>query len=330
MLLSTDFVESDLRAEFWREVTRPFFETTPHPDDCNASLEGSLKSRAIGSLLIGPTSFNQQQYRRDRRIVLQGSLDQYLVQLFIAGELEGDCNGRPISVVPGDICAFDLARTFSSRVRTGTTISVILPRERVDKAAGGRSLHGVVLKKGSPVTRLLTDFIVSLSNASADMEHVDALAIEEAVIDLLACGLARHAIDGAKDDPALAQVLRRRALDFIDTNLTEPKLGPTLLMHRFRVSRAHLYRVFAADGGIAKIVKERRLDVACRELMHLDGPPRSITEIALGLGFSSGSQFLRAFRARFDMTPSDLRQHKVELTDPRLAHVQAHFTRFAR
>lgn len=330
LLLSTDLVRSDLRTEYWREITRPFFETTQHPEDSKTTLEGSLTSRAIGSLLIGPTSFNQQQYRRDRRIVLQGGLDQYLVQLFITGMLEGDCDGQSISVGPGDICAFDLARNFESRVHEGATISIMLPRARVDKAAGGRSLHGVVLKKGTPVTRLLADFIVSLSDVSAQMERADALAMEEAAIDLLACGLARHVPDGATSDPALAQVLRRRVLDFIDANLTEPELGPTLLIRRFRVSRAHLYRVFAADGGVTKVVKEKRLDAACRELMHIGGPSRSIIEIAHGLGFSGGSQFLRAFRARFDMTPSDVRQQKGEPADPRLAHVQAHFAGYAQ
>lgn len=330
LLLSTDLVQSDLRTEYWREITRPFFETTQHPEGSNATLEGSLKSRAIGSLLIGPTSFNQQQYRRDRRIVLQGGLDQYLVQLFIAGTLEGDCDGQSISVGPGDICVFDLTRNFKSRAHEGATISIVLPRERVDKAAGGRSLHGVVLRKGAPLTRLLADFIVSLSDVSAEMERADALAMEDAAIDLLACGLARQLPDGATSDPALAQVLRRRVLDFIDANLTEPELGPTLLMRRFRVSRAHLYRVFAADGGVARVVKEKRLDAACRELMHIGGLSRSIIEIAHGLGFSSSSQFLRAFRARFDMTPSDVRQQREELAGQRLAHVQAHFAEYAQ
>ncbi|MET2832665.1 helix-turn-helix domain-containing protein [Mesorhizobium shangrilense] len=330
MHLSTNLVQSDLRTEYWREITRPFFETTQHPEDSNSTLEGSLTSRAIGSLLIGPTSFNQQQYRRDRRIVLQGGLDQYLVQLFITGTLEGDCDGQSISVGPGDICAFDLARNFESRVHQGATISIMLPRARVDKAAGGRSLHGVVLKTGAPVTRLLADFIVSLSDVSAEMERADALAMEEAAIDLLASGLARHVPYGATGDPALAQVLRRRVLDFIDANLTEPELGPALLMRRFRVSRAHLYRVFAVDGGVAKVVKERRLDAACRELMHIGGSARSIIEIAHGLGFSSSSQFLRAFRARFDMTPSDVRQQRGEPTDQRLAHMQAHFAEYAQ
>ena len=101
LVLSTDMVEPDLRSDLWREISRPFFETTAHPDDRGAVLEGSIRSLALGALLIGPTSFNQQQYSRDRRTILQGGLDQYFVQLFVAGTLEADCEGEARSVGPG-------------------------------------------------------------------------------------------------------------------------------------------------------------------------------------------------------------------------------------
>ena len=332
LLLSTDMVEPHLRTDFWREATRPYFDTTGHADSGGA-LEGSIRSRTLGSLLIGPTSFNQQQYRRDRRVILEGGLDHYLLQLFVSGALQGDCEGRTVLVGPGDICAFDLTRTLDSRACAGSTLSILLPRERVDRAANGRSLHGVVLKAGSPVTRLLTDFIVSLSAVSADMEHADALAMEAAIIDLLASGLARQVPDGVADDPLLAPVLRRRILEFIDANLSDPKLGPTLLMRRFRVSRAHLYRMFAADGGVARAVRERRLDAAYRELIRPGGSPRLIYGIARHLGFSSSSQFLRAFRTRFGMTPSEARQQAAALpmlADPRLEQVHARLDDYAR
>ena len=330
VLLSTDFVEPGLRDEVWREIAKPYFEATQGDED--TTLEGSILSRSLSTMLVGATTFNRQHYSRDRRFVLQSGLDHYLVQLFVSGSLLGDCDGRMISVDPGDIWVFDLARTFKGSARAGSTISIVLPRERVDKAAGGRSLHGVVLKAGVPVTRLLTDFIVSLSNVSAEMEHADILALEGAAIDLLACGLARQLPDGALGDQALTHVLRRRVLDFIDTNLSEPELGPALLMRRFRVSRAHLYRMFAADGGVARVVRERRLDASYRELVSPAAPIRSITEIAYQLGFSGSAQFLRAFRARFGMTPSEARQDggKPTKADRRLAQVQEHLVKYAR
>lgn len=332
LFLTTDLVDPRLRTEAWREIARPFFEVTQCADGAEAILEGSVRSRLMGTLLIGPTSFNEQQYRRDRRLVLRSGLDHYLIQLFVAGRLEGDCDGQTIAVAPGDIYVFDLARTYGSRVCPGSTISITLPREQIDKAAGGRSLHGALLKAGSPMTRVLADFMVSLSELAADMDSTEALAVEGAAISFLASALAGRVPTTAPGDPAAMQVLRRSVLTFIDANLSAPQLGPALLMRRFRVARAHLYRIFADDGGVAKVIRDRRLDAAYRKLTHHGVPACSITEVAHDLGFSSSGQFLRAFRSRFAMTPTEARSEGFSsaLADRGLSDVQAHFAKYAR
>lgn len=330
LFLSTDLVEPRLRDDLWRTVSQPFFDTTK-PEDADATtLEGSVRSRPLGSLLIGPTSFNRQQLRRDRRLILQSGFDVYLVQLLLAGTIDGDCDGHVISVRPGDICVFDLARPLASRLSTGSTMSIVLPREPMDKAASGRSLHGTVLEAGTPLTRLLADFIMSLSQAAAEIASADALAIEEAAIALLSSGLARHAPERATDDPILVSMLRRRVLDFITANLAVPELGPPLLMRRFQVSRAHLYRMFQMDGGIASVIRDKRLDAAYRQLMQRSNR-MSITEIAYDLGFSSSGHFLRAFQGRFGVTPSEARQQGSTLafSGRQTSDLQAHFARLA-
>ena len=61
-------------------------------------------------------------------------------------------------------------------------------------------------------------------------------------------------------------------------------------------------------GGIARIIRDKRLDAAYREIAGGAKTSRSITEVALLLGFSNSSQFTRAFHRRFAMTPSEARQ----------------------
>lgn len=331
LFLSTDLVEPCLRDDLWRTLSQPFFDTTRLEDAEATTLEGSVRSRPLGSLLVGHTSFSRQQLRRDRRLILWSGVDVYLVQLLLTGTIDGDCDGQVMSVRSGDICVFDLARPMASSLSTGSTLSIVLPREPMDKATSGRSLHGTVLKAGMPLARLLADFIMSLSRAAADMASADALAIEEAAIALLSSGLARHAPERVTEDPILVSMLRRRVLDFITANLAVPELGPALLMRRFQVSRAHLYRMFQMDGGIASVIRDKRLDAAYRQLMRR-GSRMSITGIAYDLGFSSSSHFLRAFQARFGVTPSDARQQGSSLTlsGRQTSDLQAHFARLAR
>ncbi|MGI6854426.1 helix-turn-helix domain-containing protein [Mesorhizobium sp. 1B3] len=163
------------------------------------------------------------------------------------------------------------------------------------------------------------------------MKCEDALAVEDAAIALLVAGLSRVRALDAVDDPSLIHILRRRVLEFIDANLSQPELGPAALLRRFNVSRAHLYRMFANDGGVAKVIREKRLDAAYRELTKPGNSTRSITEIAYGCGFSGNTQFLRAFRARFGMTPTDARQEGLllALADSRLSSLQSRFADYA-
>ncbi|WEK49973.1 MAG: helix-turn-helix domain-containing protein [Candidatus Kaistia colombiensis] len=153
---------------------------------------------------------------------------------------------------------------------------------------------------------MLADFIVGLVDVAPDLAESGAPALEDAVVALLASALHHGAPDTPQEDPALAPVLRRRVLDFIDANLSEPELGPATLTRQFRVSRAHLYRMFEQDGGVAKVVRERRLDAAYRALLRPAAP--SIAQLAHDFGFSGSGQFQRAFRARFDITPGDARR----------------------
>jgi AraC-like DNA-binding protein len=331
LFLSTDMVEPALRTDAWRDITRPFFETSQVDENRQCPLQGSLHSQALGSLLIGPTSFNRQQYRRDRRIIVQGGLDQYLIQLFLNGSIAGNCDGVDIAAGPGDIVVFDLSRPFASQVEPGNTLTVLLPRMRVDAAARGRSLHGTVLKAGSAVTRLLSDVLVGLSRVANDLSGAQLFEIEATATSLLASCIAQSDV-GEVVSVALAPTLRHSMLCFIDDNLPNPELGPALLMVRFRLSRAHLYRVFAADGGVATVIRERRLDAAYRLLISSNNAEQSITQVAYAYGFSSSSQFQRAFRGQFGVSPREARQGDAipMLADQRLMVLHTEFVAYSQ
>ncbi len=177
----------------------------------------------------------------------------------------------------------------------GEPLPLVLPRAPLDRALGGRPLDGLLLKAGLPVTRLISDLILSLDRLPS-MGIAVALAIEEAVTTLLVSVIAGHTIDELPEDPVLSRVFRQRVLQFIDANLHRPDLDLALLMQQFRVSRAHLYRMFAGDGGVRAVIRDRRLNAAYRQLLSHQGKTGSITSIAHKLGFSSSNQFLRAFR----------------------------------
>jgi AraC family transcriptional regulator len=97
-----------------------------------------------------------------------------------------------------------------------------------------------------------------------------------------------------------------RSCDYIRNHLAE-RLDLEALAEVACFSPWHFHRVFSAIVGQTPrdYVEERRLDRAANFLALR--PDLSITDIALGTGFSSPSVFSRSFKARFGMTAAEYR-----------------------
>lgn len=93
------------------------------------------------------------------------------------------------------------------------------------------------------------------------------------------------------------------AIDHVVERLAEP-LRLTEVARAAHFSPYHFHRVFQAVVGetVADFVQRLRLERALHTMAH--SPRRSLTSIALGCGFSSSSDFSRAFKRRYGAAPS--------------------------
>lgn len=327
VLVSTDLVEDRLRSDFWREVTQPFYETTPLIGSESRLLEGTIRLRQVAGLQLVSVKFNAQRYIRDRRIITRSGLDQYLIAV-VAADMSGDFAGTSVKARSGDICVLDLAQLLQADVAAGGMFSTLIPRRTLVKATGNANLHGLILKAHLPMTKLLTAYLEGLNNLGGQLSDDEAAAMQEALVTILAAALRGEQPDVAGDLRPLNIVLRQRAVDFIDHNINNPELSPELILRRLNVSRAHLYRAFAEDGGISSVIRDRRLDAALLELTRTDITARSVAEIAFAFDFSNGTHFSRCFRTRFGLTPSEARRERP--SGQPTPELQAHFLELGR
>ncbi|MDR6599300.1 AraC-like DNA-binding protein [Achromobacter deleyi] len=306
--ISTHAIAHSLRDEYWREVTRPFCDTTLLATDKGATLEGTMRIRHLGGLTLGSTTFNAQRYKRDPATIARSGLDQYLVHVLVAGSIHGDFDDRDVTAGAGGICFIDLARPYQCRVDAGERLAMTIPRANIDKILGARDIHGLVLQAGNPMTRLLKDYLCGFHAVSGQLSASEDVAALEALTTLLSAGLANAAPIQNAPDSLLGQALRARVLAYIDHHLAQPELGPELLMQRFRVSRAHLYRVFAELGGIAHIIKCKRLDAAYARIVDPRHARHPVGQTAAHFGFRDPARFRKAFIARFGVAPDEARE----------------------
>ncbi|MEO8622208.1 MAG: AraC family transcriptional regulator [bacterium] len=126
-----------------------------------------------------------------------------------------------------------------------------------------------------------------------------------------------------------------RVLEHIDRHLDQP-LDLETLSGVAHFSAFHFHRLFTAWVGetLADYVRRRRLEIGALRLATQ--PSSSVLRIAIAVGFNSGEAFTRAFRARFDMSPTAwrsshrknrqaMRKDDQDVT-PRSPHHEASFT----
>jgi len=181
---------------------------------------------------------------------------------------------------------------------------VILARESVPAALLAIEPHGLVFPRRSGAARLIG---AAMQELYAQADHLTVSEAEAAIEGIVALTTAFARARLAGDEADHVKSRRKAALDYIDAHLGNEQLGPDEIAEAAHVSRASLYRLLAAQGGIRAVLLERRLDEALRLLLADNNDERSLTEVAKRCGFGGTSQFSRAFRARFGLPPRQYR-----------------------
>jgi AraC-like DNA-binding protein len=198
-------------------------------------------------------------------------------------------------------------------------LMVVLARESVPAALLALEPHGLVFPRESGAARLIGAAMQELYAQADDLTVSEAEAAIEGIVALTtACARARLAGDEADH----VKSRRKAALDYIDAHLGNAQLGSDEIAKTVNVSRASLYRLLAAEGGIRVVLLKRRLDQALRLLLADNRDERSLAEVAKRCGFGGTSQFSRAFRARFGAPPRQycalIRQQDLDWHEARL------------
>ncbi len=240
---------------------------------------------------------------RGPALVARGA-DQLLILLQSKGSVETDCGARRGRIEAGDVAIFDYARPFRSAVTDYENLMIVVARESVPAALLAMEPHGLVFPRGSGASGLIGAAL------QAFYAHADHLTMSEAeaaieVIVALTTACARGRLAGEELD--YMKLRRRAALDYIDAHLANAQLGPDEIAEGAKLSRASLYRLLAAEGGIRVVLLKRRLDEALRLMLEDNKDEYSQKEIVRRCGFGGTSQFSRAFRARFGVSPRQYR-----------------------
>jgi AraC-like DNA-binding protein len=237
-------------------------------------------------------------------VLVARSPDQLLIYLELEGSCDNDWAGRRGRVEAGDVQIVDYARPFHSVTTDYANLIVILARESAPAALLAMEPHGLVFRRRSGAARLIGAAMQELYAQADDLTVSEAEAAVEGIV-ALTTAYARARL--ASDEADHVKSRRKAAFDYIDAHLANAQLGPGEIADAVHLSRASLYRLLAAEGGIRAVLLQRRLDQALRFLLADNKDEHSLMDVAKRCGFAGTSQFSRAFRVRFGLPPRQYR-----------------------
>jgi AraC-like DNA-binding protein len=217
-------------------------------------------------------------------------------------------HGRVASLAAGDIAVCYSNHDYQLDMRNhGEQIVMVVPAAALRLACAGiDELTAVTRDRSQPLVKLLGLMAAShLETSGEALPLATALRAARALIDTAAgCMLAAQPA-AASAGTRSSQYHLKRIRAYVLTHLDEPELTVAKVGAMLGLSAAHIHRLFAAETQtFSAWLWETRL-LACRQALKVSGPTRqSITMVAQQHGFSHGSHFSRAFRARFGITAS--------------------------
>ncbi len=281
------------------------------PDDFQVL---STTKLAGGCLLVESVS-TPLQYDRTAAHVARGGLDHYQINLCLQGQMHFTSGRRAVTLRHGDICLVDMAQPNRTALTDEGSAhcrltTLIVPRPMLaPRLAYPDSATATFLPASDRRARLLADQFDALwQHAETDSAAATTVAVVETMCDVIAEVVGRSIDARGAVGRAERQLLLTAIKQHIDANLEAGTLNADELGRRFQLSRASLYRLFEADGGLARYVQDRRLNRALRLLVAPGARSKRLIELAVDLQFSGDSTFVRAFRRQFGVTPGEIRE----------------------
>jgi len=236
----------------------------------------------------------------------------FILQLQLEGcGIKRQC-GRVAELTAGDftICDGDSARRFESESRGfHRQLSIGIPKDLLRRYVGSpeSALAARMCGARGPSGLASTTVREFWKRFREDPSSMQGTSLTHALLEMIAAAYAGiPQVRGCALSKAMDT--RSRVLAYIESHLHESDLGPQKIADAMGMSSRNLHYLFAEeDESAGRYILRRRLEESARLIATASLRGRTLTAIALDLGFDSATHFGRVFRARYGLTPRQYR-----------------------
>lgn len=292
--------EPDKRHKAWAGQSVPsfgqLFDAVAEPD-----FTAQSQTYKFGPLQVSFGTFGAQRVVRSAERIRADQVDRLCLCLILDGEFA--VQEPPVIAIAGNVLLFDLSKAWEHFSTRCELVTFTLPRDlAVANGLDPAALHCTMVT--SAHAGLLCHHLVNIRDRVPLLGTDDGPRLARSIIDLIVVTLA---IAGRLAQPlpwSPDHAIKLKAEALIAAHVEDSKLSVALLCRLTGVSRATLYRLFVADGGVRTRIRKVRLNAA---RIALEKSSARIGDVAGRFGLGEPAYFSRAFRAEFGVTPSAYR-----------------------
>lgn len=303
VVFSTDYLPPMQRLEAWNAAFGTL-NAISVPDTAQA-ISGTYSENWMlpGGMVLSASRVPTARFTRDARRARQDGLDHWVLRVLRRGVSEVRHPSFSARIGPGEPVLYSFHESWVTDWIDAEWVSLCIPRDTHPQLSFG--LGG--LARGplrGAAAGLLADLMLALPSrlAAARPEEVPALA------EAMRAAIAVCLLTGVTPPPAAAADLaKERVRQAIRRHIGSARLTPDRLAVAAGLSRSALYRLFEAEGGVARAIRAMRLSLVHAALRDPALAHRPIADLAEAHGFPDPSTFSRAFRDAFGASPGEVR-----------------------
>jgi len=307
----TGTIQTSRQLRAWREMMSDVYYSldVARPE---AHLRGNLREVQIGNISVSRFDADSQRVFRTRQKISEGPDDSYVFIMPQREKMFYSQLGRNGFVAAGDYILVSTSEFYElSCPDNFVNYTVKLPGASLRQRIPDLDDH---LCCRFPMNREMAQIALTLATKSAATLSKSpapghAEAIGQRVEDFIAMVIECEDTTAVGQEKRARFLLRQRISHGIRDRLTDADLAPRSIADRNGISLSYLHRIFNEHGTtVSSYILDQRLQLAYEKLANPLGPRLTVSEVAYSVGFKSASHFCKAFAARYNMTPSDVRQ----------------------
>ncbi|TYL75888.1 helix-turn-helix transcriptional regulator [Bradyrhizobium cytisi] len=239
------------------------------------------------------------------RVSVPSPVDIWWLFRVRSGEAWFETGERQIHAGPGAMFIISLDDDFRGRISDYEGLVIGMRRDAFERVTEQLDSVCNTILSGNLI-ELLADYLDRLEMRVIQLSSDELRQAGRATANMIAACIELSGTRQEQGRGAIESILFERAREYIEAHLGEFDLTPNRVAEQLRVSRSNLYRAFESVGGVAGYIMRRRLRAAHAELVA--SADKRVQEIAYRHGFKQASDFTRAFRREFGVSPRVARE----------------------